>query len=241
MTKSLGNRPRRQRDGALLALAAASLGLSIEASAADTHRLVADCQLLLRRGVGVGLILSDMNQMRMFPQTATPLESSGEEGDPRALIEAMRKRWSPQFEVSEAGDGVNVIAAGASRCRKAMAIRRKADSYRGTPIEVLFQLATRLDPSLRGLRPPGFVWGGFPGSIPDPEKDVLRQPFAVDTNEGSLIEVLGEITKAAPTLGWYAAERCENGGCRCELGVLTPHAEVWAGYDASASLPKKER
>lgn len=241
MLRSLGNRPLRWGLALLVvSLAAGGARTGPARSDDDGAVLARDSRVLLRRGLGVGLVLTDVAELHAAPTTKSPPVSSEAEADVAVLIEGMRRRWSPQFEVTEAGDGVNVVAAGATRCREAMAIALQAGSYRGTPIEVLYQLAARLDPSLRGLPPPGIVGAGPPGVRDELMKDVLMQPLALEHGAGSLQEVLNQLAKAAPTLGWFAAERCANGRCRCELGLLTPNAAAFPGYDASVGLPPQK-
>ena len=111
--------------------------------------LVAESRILLRRGVGVGLVLASLSQLRVPAPVRTPAPVDGEEGDTTAFVEGMKKRWSSLFEVSDLGDGVTVVSLGADRCRRAMAIKMKDETFSGSPVEVLFEVAARLDSSLK--------------------------------------------------------------------------------------------
>jgi hypothetical protein len=194
--------------------------------------------VLLQRGVSVGLVLKDASQLGIAAPVESPPTTGELEGDPGALLEGMKRRWSSLFDISESGSGVNMVSKGVSRCTDAMEIRLKADSFRGTPVEILFQLASRLDPSLKGLPPPGFASVGPPGTEDLIWKSVLMQPVAVDTREGPLLEVLFQVTKAVPAVGWIAAERkTDEGSSLCELGLFTPTLVLGPTYDVSVGLP----
>lgn len=225
----------------LLPLVATSAITWSAASQGDAPPLADECRALLQRGLSVGVVLADVSQLHMVPPVQTP-PADLEEQDDATFIEGMGRRWGALFEVTESRRGVDVVSRDATRCREALARAVAAGSFDGTPIEILFQLAARLDPSLEGLPPPGVVAAGPPGAMELLGTDVLMQPLSVDTREGSLSEALTEIVLAAPALGWFVAERCGAGAeCRCELGLLTPNAIAFPGYDASAGLPLEER
>lgn len=208
----------------------------------DARVLVAESRVLLRRGVGVGLVLASLNQLRVPAPVRTPATADGEEPDTTAFIEGMKKRWSPLFEITDLDGGITVVSLDADRCRQSLAIRMKEETLSGSPVEVLFEVATRLDPSLQPGGHRGVVVSGPPGVEEAIKKDVLMQPISITTKGGTLGEVLNQISRAAPTLGWIAAERCEEGRtCRCELGLLTPRAVALPGYDASARLPADQQ
>ena len=133
----------------------------------------------------------------MMSPVQSPPTSGEEEGDAVALVEAMKRGWSPIFQISDSSDGINVVSAEGTRCHEAMAIRLGGGSFRGTPIEILFQLAIRLDPSLEGLPPPGVAASGPPGVRDELMKDVLMQPLSLHLAEGSLQEVLNRILSSS--------------------------------------------
>jgi hypothetical protein len=204
----------------------------------DAPVLVAESRILLRRGVGVGLVLASLSQLRVPAPVRTPAPVDGEEGDTTAFVEGMKKRWSSLFEVSDLGDGVTVVSLGADRCRQALAIKMKDETFSGSPVEVLFEVAARLDSSLKPGGHRGVAVSGPPGVEELIKTEVLMQPISIRTRGSTLFEVLNRLVRAAPTVGWIAAERCESGQpCRCELGLFSPRALATPGYDASASLP----
>jgi hypothetical protein len=113
----------------------------------------------------------------------------------------------------------------------------KDETFSGSPVEVLFEIGIRLDSSLKPGAHRGVAVSGPPGVEELIKTEILMRPISITTRGSTLSDVLNRLVRAAPTVGWIAAESCERGRpCRCELGLLSPSAVATPGYDASASL-----
>lgn len=85
---------------------------------------------------------------------------------------------------------------------------------------------------------PGIAVSGPPGVSDLIKQDPLMRPISLEARDGTLADVLFQLTQSSPGLAWLASVCCGGKGpCRCELGLMTVDAVALPGFDASARLP----
>jgi hypothetical protein len=188
-----------------------------------------DVQELLAQDVHVSTVLGEGDSFDMSVNDRT-----GEARQDRAdLVIAFTRRWGRLFQMSTSGTIVRATSIRSRVCGTAIARSVPHHAFHDAPFKILFDLASDIDPALRRLPPPGLVGGGGP-QAPPWYIDPLTQPVSLVTSDGTLEASLNELVGAVPTLGWYAAEQCDQTGrCGCYVGLMTPTTVLQPGYDAS--------
>jgi hypothetical protein len=241
MYRLLGRRCTVRALGALTALSVLAVGLrgGLAQPAVEEvgHvRLLPEMQTLIQARIPVGVVLGEAESF----ETVVPLRTEGVQPDVpdrAALLSRLGKRWGDVFTVSDTGTTVTVSSPRAHHCRAGLTRLIKADTFDGTPLEVLFALSASFDADLKRLPPPGLVsGGGRPDSSPS---DALTRSVHLVVEEGTLQSALNGLAAAAGA-GWFAADRCDGitGRCQCQLGLLTSTSVVHSGYDAAVGLDR---
>ena len=241
MCRLLGRRRMAKALGALTALSVFALGVgggrANPAVEEGGHvRLLPEMQALIQAGIPIGVVLGEAESF----ETIVPRRSEGVQGaaaDRAARLSTLGKRWGDVFTVADTGKSITVISPRAYHCRAGLARPVKADTYDGTPLEVLFALSASFDANLKRLPPPGLVSGG--GGRHPSTSESLTQSVHLVVEEGTLKSALNELAVAAGA-GWFAADRCDgvSGRCQCQLGLLTSTSVVQSGYHAAAGLDR---
>jgi hypothetical protein len=230
MSRSSGNKSR----WLLLCLTLACVISVVDAQtpgASNAHRaLRLDVQELLAQDVHVSTILGEGDSFDMLVNDRTGQVKQ----DRAALVGAFTQRWGRLFQMSTSGAILKATSVRSRVCGTAIARNVLHHAFQDAPFTILFNLASDIDPTLRELPPPGLVGGGGPKASPG-YIDPLTQPVSIVTGGDTLEASLNGLVAAAPTLGWYASEQCDQTGrCGCYVGLITPTAVLQPGYDANA-------
>lgn len=203
--------------------------------------VLSEVQVLLREGVPIALVLGLNDRVEAPPPSgpAAPQNHVAVPGESAALGE-FRLRWAAAYTITQTNDVLTVASQRTPLCRAGLARTVLPQAYSGTPLEILFGIASAFDESLRKLPPPGMVHGGGAG-MTEEARDTIARPISISVEGGSLQHALNLFVTSAPGLGWLAWERCDAGKCGCYLSLVTGTSVLWTSYDASAGLRLEPR
>ena len=212
---------------ALLAHAGEIQARAMAGRQAYPARVLTELQGFLGQSEPVGLVLG-----RNDSDQAPARGDSAPLSDPAQIF---RQRWATSFEIEHSNGAMTVMSPRARLCRAGLARSVPSRTVSGSPLEVLFGIASTFDASLRQLPPPGTMNGG-PAPSQKSQESVSRQ-IAVKVEPGSLQAALTRLVTSSLGVGWLASERCDGPGrCGCYLSLFTEESVLWTSYDAAAGL-----
>jgi hypothetical protein len=204
--------------------------------------VLGEIQGVLREGVPVGLVLGLSDRIDVPPSSASSLPPP-DIADPRepVALQMFRAHWGSAYSITQANDVVTVTSPRINLCQVGLARTVLPHTYSGAPFEILFQIASTFDESLRKLPPPGMVHGGGAAMTEDARESLTRQ-ITITLDAGSLQQSLSRLVSSAPGLGWLAWEKCDaSGKCGCYISLVTATSVLWTSYDASTGLRPQSR